>query len=428
MHICYVADARSPIAKNWISYFVRNHRVTVISSYPCRSDEIPGARILQIPLAFSSFTSNEAEGDGRRKRWLTRFAARFRTDGFLNAATQLRYRLAAGQIQRKSVALAQAIDEIRPDLIHAMRLPFEGFVAAATRTSLPLAISVWGNDFTLFANGSRKLGQLTNLALARADGLHCDCRRDLNIAVARGYNSEKPSRVLPGSGGVQTNFYFRAEPDWEFLASFGVPRTARLVINPRGPRAYVRNDTFFRAIPRVLDRVPDAFFLAVGLKGKHAAERWVRRLKIQHSVCLLPSVSREQLAGIFAASELSVSPSSYDGTPNTLLEAMACGCLPVAGDIDSIREWIADGKNGLLCDEQDPASLTSAMIRGLEDRSLRNQARDINRHLILKRADYATNMAQAEKFYEEVIATAYRHSRASAKAAACLSRSKCSVT
>ena len=52
MHICYVADARSPIAKNWISYLVtRNHQVTVISSYPCALDEIPGARIIQFPIA-----------------------------------------------------------------------------------------------------------------------------------------------------------------------------------------------------------------------------------------------------------------------------------------------------------------------------------------------------------------------------------------
>ena len=34
----------------------------------------------------------------------------------------------------------------------------------------------------------------------------------------------------------------------------------------------------------------------------------------------------------------------HDGTPNTLLEGMACGCLPVAGDLDSIREWLKPGQ------------------------------------------------------------------------------------
>ncbi|PYX56511.1 MAG: hypothetical protein DMG73_15380 [Acidobacteria bacterium] len=74
------------------------------------------------------------------------------------------------------------IDDLRPDIVHAMRLPFEGFIAAASVKNFPLLLSVWGNDFTLFANRSRRLAALTQSALQRADGLHCDCNRDLVIA------------------------------------------------------------------------------------------------------------------------------------------------------------------------------------------------------------------------------------------------------
>jgi hypothetical protein len=48
--------------------------------------------------------------------------------------------------------LTALIDELRPDLVHAMRLPYEGFMAAAAVHSRPLLLSIWGNDFTLFAN------------------------------------------------------------------------------------------------------------------------------------------------------------------------------------------------------------------------------------------------------------------------------------
>lgn len=54
------------------------------------------------------------------------------------------------------------------------------------------------------------------------------------------------------------------------------------------------------------------------------------------------------MAELFRLSSVAVSPSLHDGTPNTLLEAMDCGCIIVTGDIESVREWINDGENGSL--------------------------------------------------------------------------------
>jgi glycosyltransferase involved in cell wall biosynthesis len=82
---------------------------------------------------------------------------------------------------------------------------------------------------------------------------------------------------------------------------------------------------------------------------------------------------------------------------------MACGCFPVAGDIESIREWITDSVNGLLCDPTDPQSLAQAILRALNDTDLRYRAREHNLKLIVERAEYGKVMAQAEQFYYKVI-------------------------
>jgi glycosyltransferase involved in cell wall biosynthesis len=153
----------------------------------------------------------------------------------------------------------------------------------------------------------------------------------------------------------------------------------------------------------VLERVPNAFFIATGMLGNSMAERWVRRLSIRDSVRLLPTLSRDDLATLFRMSQVSVSPSSHDGTPNTLLEAMVSGCFPVAGDLESLREWITDGQNGLLCDPRDATSLAACIVFALRDSSLRIRAATINRNLIADRADYARVMSAAEALYEEVI-------------------------
>ena len=50
-----------------------------------------------------------------------------------------------------------------------------------------------------------------------------------------------------------------------------------------------------------------------------------------------------------------------------ILEGMALGALPVAGDIESIREWITQGKNGLLFDPNDPRAVAAAILSALEN-------------------------------------------------------------
>jgi glycosyltransferase involved in cell wall biosynthesis len=405
MHICYLADARSPIAKNWISHFVASakHKVTVISSYPCAPDAIPGAHVIEFPFALSALTRGSQHGSASTKNPLvSRMVTGLRGGNLLGPLTRMRSWIAPIDLARKAKTMSALVDRLRPDLVHAMRLPYEGFLAAVAVKTAPLLISLWGNDFTFFADHNHKLGELADAAMRRADALHCDCRRDLKIAFNRGFSATKPWRVLPGNGGIDTATYFKTLPDPELLRRFEISQDRPLILNPRGFRAYIRNDTFFRAIPLVLKQVPDALFIATEMAGNSVAQRWVRDLCVKRSVRLLPSMSREDLASLFAASQVSVSPSSHDGTPNTLLEAMACGCFPVVGNVASMREWIVNGENGFICDEADAESLASCIVRALQDETLRNEAAEINRNLVQRRAEYATAMAEAEKLYDEV--------------------------
>jgi len=108
-----------------------------------------------------------------------------------------------------------------------------------------------------------------------------------------------------------------------------------------------------------------------------------------------------QMADLFRQAHIVVSPSTHDGTPNTLLEAMACGCFPVAGDIESINEWLTHAENSLLVDPADPQMLAQAILQAIEDHSLRQRAETINAQLIAERANFRTVMTQAEQFYSE---------------------------
>ena len=124
---------------------------------------------------------------------------------------------------------------------------------------------------------------------------------------------------------------------------------------------------------------------------------------IAHAVELTAPLPQPQLADLFRSAQVVVSPTTHDGTPNSLLEALACGCFPVAGDLDSIREWITPGRNGLLVDATNPPALADAILRALNDPALRQTAAAINAEIIAQRAEYTRCTSRAADFYKTLI-------------------------
>jgi len=381
MKILFVADCRSPIAQNWIRHFAaRGDEIYLASTFACPAGvDFPINGLEIIPVAFSALKkANQRPG-----------SASART---LGLRTVFKQWFGPLTIRGAAQRLRGLIQQIRPDLIHAMRIPYEGMLAADASTGRPLIISTWGNDFTLHAPSTGLMSHYTRWTMQVADALHADCHRDLRLAREWGFSVEKPGLVIPGNGGVRSDvFYPPAKPVEE-----------PVVINPRGFRPYVRNDMFFKAIPLVLARQPNAKFFFASMAGESQATQWIRELNISHAVQLLPPLPHAKMAEVFRRAQIVASPSIHDGTPNTLLEGIACGCFPVAGDLESIREWITPDENGLLFDSNNPQSISDAIVSALENKNLREKAAGLNQKIIAARAEYKQNMQRAEEFYERV--------------------------
>jgi glycosyltransferase involved in cell wall biosynthesis len=294
------------------------------------------------------------------------------------------------------------VNGLQPDLVHALRIPFEGMLAAYTPQPYPLAVSIWGNDLTYHAHGSAQMSALTRRVLKRADGLLADAQRDIRLGRDWGFDPQKPTLVVPGGGGVDLYELHRPlpqAPDWAKTLPADIP----LLVNPRGFRpGSVRNDTFFRAIPLVLEREPRVMFACAAMQDQKEAMDWVEKLKLKDHVRLLPYLPQPQLWDLFRRAQASISVSEHDGTPNSLLEAMAIGCLPIAGDIESIREWITPGVNGLLVEPSSPQSLAEAILLALANPGLRASAAEKNLEIIRRRAEINTVRASTAVFYQQL--------------------------
>lgn len=396
MKLCFLADFRSSIARAWIAYFRDAHCVHVLSTHPAP----PMDNVEVHPL-----TAGDREQRQQAKfRWAS-LIDRSSPAGRCAGAAYDRYWLPFTAIRLTEKART-LIRRLAPDLVHSLRIPIEAQIGAGAVAGTPHLISAWGNDFTLFAARSAFHRALTGAALRGCDAFLADAQADVIRARRHGLREDIETLVVPGAGGIDTGlFHAHDKPArWtgELAPLEALPAGTRLVVQARGFRSYVRNDSFFRASAAVLSQRPETFVVGAGLRGWKPVEELVAKLGIGRRVLLTGPLPQSDLAQLHRRSALMVSPTEHDGTPNTLLEAMACGALPVCGDLPSLREWIEDGVNGLLTSVQRPEPLRDAMMRGLDDRALAGRARRRNPGVIAARAEYGRSMERAAALYERV--------------------------
>jgi len=400
MHILLVADGRSPITQRWIQgLFTLRHEVTLVSTFPCQ--QLAGLKgFYTLPVAFGSLGGSQLSRRGGE----TSGGVKKMVSGSRSLFLKGRYIFGPLTLPFYANRFQKIVRGASPDLVHALRIPFEGMLAASTPKEIPLLVSIWGNDLTLHAGGSPWMRSATQRTLQHASGLLADASRDIRLGQSWGFSPEKPSLVVPGGGGVDLVEMFQMRKEATETLLTMLPAGVPLIINPRGFRpGSVQNDIFFRSIPFVLDRKPTVQFICTAMAGQTEAEGWVQRLKIGSNVRLLPFLPQAQLWSLFMRSDATVSVSSHDGTPNSLLEAMACGCFPIVGDIESLREWITPGVNGFLVEPGKAQNLAEAIIQLLDHPELRKSAAEINQRLIRERAETNLVRSQIQVFYQRFI-------------------------
>lgn len=88
-----------------------------------------------------------------------------------------------------------------------------------------------------------------------------------------------------------------------------------------------------------------------------------------------------------AESSVYVLPSYREGTPRTVLEAMAMGRAIITTDVPGCRETVVDGHNGYLVPPRDSKALSEAMGRFLDDPSLALEMGRRSREMAVEKYD-----------------------------------------
>jgi L-malate glycosyltransferase len=128
--------------------------------------------------------------------------------------------------------------------------------------------------------------------------------------------------------------------------------------------------TLLEAFARVQDVRQGLRLVVVG--DGPMLEPWkalAERLRIAHLCHFEPATAN--VADWIRAMDIFVLCSISESFSNSLLEAMACGCCPVASRVGGLPEMIREEESGLLVEAGDPADLAAKLERVIGDEALR---------------------------------------------------------
>lgn len=116
-------------------------------------------------------------------------------------------------------------------------------------------------------------------------------------------------------------------------------------------------------VRRCQDQGANAQLLVVGTGPDEARLRTdIREAHLGGSVTLLGELQPKAIYNVLLESDLFLFPSIFEGLPVALLEAMACGCVPVASRLEGITDIVIDDEvDGCLANVGDVDGFASAI-------------------------------------------------------------------
>jgi len=199
------------------------------------------------------------------------------------------------------------------------------------------------------------------------------------------------ARLTVMHDGVDTELHSPGDGGREILARWGVPKGAEVLTSiTRGMEPHRGFPETMRALA-LLQRTRPRLHALIGGEDRVAygaalpeGDSWKRRMLAELELDLsrihfTGLLSRPDMVAVMRASDVHVYLTVPFVLSWSLLDAMSTGCLIVASDTLPVREFMTDGRTGLLVPPHDPAALAGRIAAALDApdglRRLRAQAR-----------------------------------------------------
>ena len=252
-------------------------------------------------------------------------------------------------------AAAQIRRRFEFDLIDSHFVFPDGVLATtmAKRLGKPVVITGRGEDILRFPKFPL-IGRQIRRALARADALVALSQEIAEAMIANGADADKIT-VIPN--GVDCTKFQPIDRD-EARRGLNLP-TDRPVVLSVGYRLECKGfHLLVDAIPGIRERFPNVLVVIVGGQARwgqdytSVIEERIRANNVADSIYLAGPRPPEELSKWYSAADQFVLLSSREGSPNVLMEALACGLPSVATPVGGIPDVLSDPRLGILLPER----------------------------------------------------------------------------
>lgn len=254
-------------------------------------------------------------------------------------------------------------------------------------------MTLFGSDDLLSIRQSGRLGAVRLRALRRADGFI-----SISSPMTRTFEQTglRPRRLLTVPQGVDTERFRPADPARRRLARrrLDIPSDAPVALFCGALVERKGIDILLDAWREVIRTLPDALLLLVGPTHhdlltepgyrafSEAMERRIHEEMPAGSVRL--AGYQTEVERYYAAADVFVFPSRFEGCPSAVMEAMASGLPCVLSPLDGVSDqYLRDGAEGVVVRSPDPVRYAEGIRSFLTDPALARRAGGLARQRVV---------------------------------------------
>ncbi len=253
-------------------------------------------------------------------------------------------------------------------------------VAAARlgqRLGIPVVITGRGEDMLRFPR-LPLIGKQIRWALQHATQLIAVSDEIAHAMIDHGANPQKIT-VIPN--GIDTD-KFAPIPMLDARRDLGLSPERKIVVSVGYRLERKGFHILVDAIPRIREVHPDILLVIVGGQARWAKDylpviqERVRALGLENHVLIAGDRPQTELPLWYSAADAFALMTSREGSPNVLMEALACGVPAVATGVGGIPSVLGDRSLGIVLEERTAEAAFTGITRALSTSWDRNAIRD----------------------------------------------------
>lgn len=353
MRICLIADATSIHTQRWARYFAQVGDEVHLITYEPPNTNIEGVD-LHIIKSFS-------------KSLYVSFIPRH-------------------------IKIYLLVRKLKPDIIHAHFISKFGFHAAFLGVR-PVVMSAWGDDILIIPYWSKLLWYFTCTTLGRADKIY-SVSKDIADKIIKNFQIPS-SKVILVPFGVDTDIF-------QYVNRKNTKDV--IVLSNRNLFEVYNIETLLYAIYEIVNKNNYIQFIILGsgpLENK--LKQLATEFNINEYVTFVGIVEHENMPKYLNECDIYVSTSTSDGTPTSVLEAMACGKPCIVTNVGGVPEWIEDGVCGILIPPKQHHILAEKILELSKDAAKREKLGIEARKVVVERGNWKKIMDFVRKDYQKMV-------------------------